>query len=860
MFKRFNKFDKQLVEYEFNSGSSGRIPFANMQDVDVIQNVEPYDDNNELKFGLRGSRYLPEYFNETSDFDMIASASATFGQIKNLIGETVGKERRKIFGSPDHYIRCFTSFHQNERTQVPMVWIVPNNRTALYDLPGSSFTVEIKYFPEKAGGPNDDLCNLTLTGSTSLSKSFIDSDLISFLSISQDNTVHRNYPDDTTMGTGTASFHYRFAGDKAGITSNLTSFQAARPRFYGNPKPVLEIIGLSGSEGAFSDKFPASLSRDDPGKPGIDPAWKRPGVVSGSTRGMHLSCSQWHYSYISWRTGSRAQYTSSLKFDKYGKKNGFIGGVVNYTRNDSGAEHFATYSVADPGQINNNITGSLWTNVTGSHNFRKLGNKLGMIQLGGRLTPGPIIYHPSKGTPSITQITRDVHQGTAGGVQPSISGSNPYYGGIKELRIWNAALDHNTLATWSLKELDGTHPYLHKLAGYWKFDFDTLAAEPDVTVVGKGRLTNNVHGDFNFPTGSYVNKTEDQTTENHAFFLFQPQSGSGYLPNNDSSSFTAMNKVVEFPPWAPKNIKYINLTDKDAEITYVRRGFPLTANVPNYRYYTHKDNPFKIINAKKIYAGSRISTGSVKISFDTKRIATTPVISGPIGVGSGVQSFGHADFVPADGNPNVDRDGGNKVIRPSMYTLPRGKKLNNTASFTVDWVDNGSGSIYPPLNYTNKENNPCGIVSYANGIIVFRDATYDGLHNLYVYSASAFPYPTGALEIEGSGKKARAEYAATASGFYKTEYFYSGTLDVKRLQLNCRANFNEFNASTNRTFAKAFKDKKISSSLDHTGSVTYITGIGLYDDDGNLIGVGKLSKPLRKEMGQSITTKLRLDL
>lgn len=882
MFKRFKDHDKQLVEYQFVSGSTQSIPFANMQDYTLVQNVSPYDDNNKVRFGIKGSTFLPKYFNETNDFAMNASGAATYGALKEVFDKNTGKRIEDFYGIADHYIRFFTTFNQNERTQVPIVLIAPVKNSKLYNLPASSFTVEIKYYPEKAGGPNDGLCNLTLTGSTKLSNSFIDSDLISFHSISQDNKVLHSRYGAPTMGTATASFHFRFAGNdekvampaKSPSGGALSVFESARPRFYGHPNPVIEIFGMSGSEGSLTDKYPASLSRDDPSRNKVPPAWKRPGVLSSSV-GYHLSCSNWNYSYITWRTGSDERYSGSLRFDKYGAKNGFIGGVVNYTKDEKGNEHFATMSTHDPGQVQNRVGASEWVNVTGSSNFRKLGNNLGLIQLGGKLTPGNIAYPAvvsgkamAQRIPVIAESEHDVHRGTAGGLQEGISGSNPYYGGIKELRIWNSALDHNTLATWSMKELDNEHPYLGSLVGYWRFETET--GKPRLNNVGKG-TPNKLGGTsgaglyypWSFTTSSFILKEKAIGGVDDAYFVCQPQSGSGYLPNNDSSSFTAMDKRSYIPGLNSAQQKITNTTmSRDGstaikETATVYAPFEEVSSPTNPNWYSDKWNPFIAISIPNKSLGNSLATGSAKFRFDLTRVLGAPIVAGS-SLHKYHHSFSNALYRPADGTLNFDRDDSNKVIRPSMYTLPRGVRTNGTTSYNVYFGDNGSGSIYPVLNYTNVSNRQIGAVSYADGIASIRDATYAGLHNFYIYYASAHPYPTGAREIRSVSKTVRAKEAATGSGYYNSVFEHSGSLKTYRLQLNCRANFNEFNASTNKTFAKAFA--KVTSSLGNTGSVTYISSIGLYDDNNNLIGVGKLATPIRKEPGQAITTKLRLDL
>jgi hypothetical protein len=55
----------------------------------------------------------------------------------------------------------------------------------------------------------------------------------------------------------------------------------------------------------------------------------------------------------------------------------------------------------------------------------------------------------------------------------------------------------------------------------------------------------------------------------------------------------------------------------------------------------------------------------------------------------------------------------------------------------------------------------------------------------------------------------------------------------------------------------------VSSSFQDTGSfekTTYLSSIGIYDDDRNLIGIAKLANPIRKREKDSYTFKLKVDL
>ena len=72
----------------------------------------------------------------------------------------------------------------------------------------------------------------------------------------------------------------------------------------------------------------------------------------------------------------------------------------------------------------------------------------------------------------------------------------------------------------------------------------------------------------------------------------------------------------------------------------------------------------------------------------------------------------------------------------------------------------------------------------------------------------------------------------------------------------CRIKHNDFNYSSNPTYLSS-SQIRLNDPTDTP--VAYITSIGLYDDDNNLLAVGKLSEPLRKDPTLEYTLRARLD-
>ena len=73
----------------------------------------------------------------------------------------------------------------------------------------------------------------------------------------------------------------------------------------------------------------------------------------------------------------------------------------------------------------------------------------------------------------------------------------------------------------------------------------------------------------------------------------------------------------------------------------------------------------------------------------------------------------------------------------------------------------------------------------------------------------------------------------------------------------CRANNNEFNYSANPTYLNSSKLRVKNTTSDNP--VSYITTVGLYSSDNELLAVAKLSEPLKKDPNTELTLRVRLD-
>ncbi len=100
--------------------------------------------------------------------------------------------------------------------------------------------------------------------------------------------------------------------------------------------------------------------------------------------------------------------------------------------------------------------------------------------------------------------------------------------------------------------------------------------------------------------------------------------------------------------------------------------------------------------------------------------------------------------------------------------------------------------------------------------------------------------------------------------------FSSGSLTAATFQNNtninstlifCRATADEFNYSSNPTYTDTGNRIRVieQGQEDTQRSFTYITTVGLYDVNDNLLAVAKLSRPIEKNDEKDLTVRVRLD-
>jgi len=86
---------------------------------------------------------------------------------------------------------------------------------------------------------------------------------------------------------------------------------------------------------------------------------------------------------------------------------------------------------------------------------------------------------------------------------------------------------------------------------------------------------------------------------------------------------------------------------------------------------------------------------------------------------------------------------------------------------------------------------------------------------------------------------------------------FNNTTELNSTVYFCRAHNNEFNYSANPTYTTESQIRVKNSPTDMP--ISYVTSVGLYSPDNELMAVAKLSEPLRKDPTNELTLRVRLD-
>lgn len=190
--------------------------------------------------------------------------------------------------------------------------------------------------------------------------------------------------------------------------------------------------------------------------------------------------------------------------------------------------------------------------------------------------------------------------------------------------------------------------------------------------------------------------------------------------------------------------------------------------------------------------------------------------------------------------------------KQNVYNLISGSIINGVP---VPYLINGS-PVYQGV----------GLFYPTNGIVIFNAIQLDKIvgvtSNQQILYRKNYPNNT-------AGTFRQDYYRLYTHDFFKVLKKSRGVMGVRKSEFVPSTNYfvrvknKEFNYSNNPTFVSDGTDGKTKGTIIYQDLInnpkTYITSVGLYNDNNELLAIGKLSKPTQKSFDNELLIKVRID-
>jgi hypothetical protein len=149
----------------------------------------------------------------------------------------------------------------------------------------------------------------------------------------------------------------------------------------------------------------------------------------------------------------------------------------------------------------------------------------------------------------------------------------------------------------------------------------------------------------------------------------------------------------------------------------------------------------------------------------------------------------------------------------------------------------------------------CGLIFYQAGVAVLDGSAIFTTSSTVVAANSEMDAAGQSWDQITTGSAITASCDAIRNRLQ--EVSFNNTTELNSTIHFCRVNHNDFNYSANPTYLSQSKIRVKNSTTD--APVSYITTVGLYSADNELLAVAKLSEPLKKDPTNEMTIRVRLD-
>ena len=195
--------------------------------------------------------------------------------------------------------------------------------------------------------------------------------------------------------------------------------------------------------------------------------------------------------------------------------------------------------------------------------------------------------------------------------------------------------------------------------------------------------------------------------------------------------------------------------------------------------------------------------------------------------------------------------------------------ITDTSATTSYKVNSPAGeyAILVATGATTPASTPVGLVYYQAGVAVLTASIFlgKGTDATNAVVSGGLDGATDAVAFTPSGDTINealtgVSISGSCDSFRHRLYDldFNNSTELNSTVYFCRAANNEFNYSSNPTYIDGSSKLRVkNSSLDQP--LSYITTIGLYSADNELLAVAKVSEPLKKSPDTELTLRVRLD-
>ncbi len=226
-------------------------------------------------------------------------------------------------------------------------------------------------------------------------------------------------------------------------------------------------------------------------------------------------------------------------------------------------------------------------------------------------------------------------------------------------------------------------------------------------------------------------------------------------------------------------------------------------------------------------------------------------------------------FVSGAAAVGKDKTEFNELLTISDYGAATSYKINSPAGeYGILYATGATTSGTKAL--ASGHGKPVGLVYYQAGVAVLTasvflgkatdatNAVVSGSNHIATVPGSVVHYTKEGLTINQALQHTSISGSCDSFRHRAYDIDFNNTTELNSTIYFARAGHNEFNYSSNPTYMDNNSKLRVkNSSLDQP--VSYITTVGLYSADNELLAVAKVSEPLKKTPDTELTLRVRLD-